>query len=326
MTAYIGVDVSKNKLDFCWLRDPSLNKKKSKVFSNKDNSYQEVVDWLLHHTQQSADQIQVLFEPTGVYHERLVHYLYEEGFIVVLVNPGKSKKYAEAIGLIHKTDKGDAEMLARYGSCHELPQWQPEAPEIRELKSMMRRLDALEKDLQREKNRQESTECGVMSARVRRSLLDMIEVLEEEIAKLTADIDDHIDRHPQMKDKRQLLESIRGVGPVLSREMVYLLSAKSFTKARQVAAYVGLIPKRQESGKWKGRSCLSKVGPSRLRAKLYMAAVCASTHNPDIREQKERLLKSGKTVMQALGAAMRKLIQICFGVVKHQSEYRPQAV
>jgi len=108
----------------------------------------------------------------------------------------------------------------------------------------------------------------------------------------------------------------------MARELVYLFAAKHFKTAKQVAAYVGLIPKLKESGKLKGHTTLSKTGPSRLRAKLYMAAVSACQHNPDIKVQRKRLLKAGKTKMQALGAAMRKLIQICFGVVKNQTEYQ----
>jgi len=156
--------------------------------------------------------------------------------------------------------------------------------------------------------------------------LKLSAALEAEIKRLQEDIDNHINHYPKLKRNRQLLESIKGIGPVMSRELVYLFASKCFVNAKQVAAYLGLIPKLKESGKFKGRTMLSKAGSARIRAKLYMAAVCASTHNPDIKAQKMRLLKAGKVKMQALGAAMRKLIQICFGVIKHQTEYQPQAV
>ncbi|EGG92796.1 Il-IS_3, transposase [gamma proteobacterium IMCC1989] len=106
--------------------------------------------------------------------------------------------------------------------------------------------------------------------------------------------------------------------------MVYLFAAKSFVNAKQVAAYLGLIPRLNESGVFKGRTTLSKSGPSRVRAKLYLASVSASTHNHEIKAQRDRLLKAGKTKMQALCAAMRKLVQICFGVIKNQTEYQFQ--
>lgn len=92
----------------------------------------------------------------------------------------------------------------------------------------------------------------------------------------------------------------------------------------QAAAFIGLVPRLKESGTLKGRATLSKNGSGRIRAILYMAAVVAIQYNPDIKHQYERLIRAGKTKMQALGAAMRKLVQICYGVLKHQSQYRPQ--
>jgi len=330
MLYFTGIDVSKEKLDVGWLRDTTQRKKKTKTktIKNTADGHQQVVNWLLKNTKAKPEEILVTLEPTGIYHEALMYFLHSQGFSVLLVNPGKAKQYAKAINLLHKTDKMDAIMLAHYGYAQriELTLWQPDAPEVRELKVMIRRLDALEKDLQREYNRKEATEFSLSSDRVVQSLKSMIQTLELEITQLQKDIDDHIDHFPNLKRNRQLLESIKGIGPVMSRELVCLFAGKSFKNAKQAAAYLGLIPKLNESGTRKGRTTLSKVGDARVRAKLYMAAVCASTHNPDIRAQKERLLKAGKLKMQALGAAMRKLIQICFGVIKHQSEYQPQAV
>lgn len=325
---FTGIDVSKEKFDVGWLRDVNTGKKKTKVFKNTAVGHQQAVDWLLKNLKVPAEGIVITLEPTGVYHEALLYFLHDCGFQVLLVNPGKAKKFAESLNQIHKTDKLDAVTLAWYGHAqhHKLTLWQPESPEIRELKVMIRRLDALEKDLQREQNRQEAALVSLSSDRVAQSLKDMIETLKAEIQRLQQDIDNHIDRFPELKRNRQLLQSIKGIGTVMSRELVYLFASKRFKSAKQAAAYLGLIPKLRESGKLKGRTMLSKIGSARLRAKLYMAAVCASTHNPDIKAQKTRLLKAGKVKMQALGAAMRKLIQICFGVIKHQCEYQPQLV
>jgi len=325
MHAFIGIDVSKEKLDLGWLRDPVTNKKKSKVFRNRREELQKVCDWILTNTKAQPQDVLVTVEPTGVYHEALLYFLHERGFNIYLPNPSQVKAFMKALGTVHKTDKSDALMLARYGAqSHDRRLWEPEAPEIRELKAMMRRLEALEKDRQRELNRLEASEITGASERVLRSLKDMIEVLEAEIRDLQHDIDEHIDRHPPLKKNRQLLESIKGIGPVMSREMTYLFAAKSFRSAKQAANYTGVIPKIQESGKWVGRSTLSKEGPARVRAKLYMAAIVAKQHNPVIRLQYQRLLAAGKNKMQALGAAMRKLVHICFGVVKNQQEFQPQ--
>lgn len=328
MREFTGIDIGKEKFDIGWLRDVATGKKKTKVFKNTPAGHGQAADWLLNNLKVPAQDIVITLEPTGVYHEALMYFLHDCGFQILLANPGKARQYAESLDQLHKTDKLDSITLARYGHAqqHKLTPWQPEPPEVRELKVMLRRLDALEKDLQREHNRQEAARVSLPSARVAQSLEDMIATLKAEIQRLQQDIDDHIDRFPELKRNRELLQSIKGIGTVMSRELVYLFASKRFTSARQAAAYIGLIPKLRESGTLKGRTPLSKVGSARLRAKLYMAAVCAGTHNPDIKAQKARLLKAGKTQMQALGAAMRKLIQICFGVIKHQREYQPQLV
>lgn len=322
----IGIDVSKDKLDLCWLRNISSGKKKTRVFKNKRKSFDNIVQWLLTNTKVKAEEILIVLEPTGVYHEALIYFLHQQGFNIYLANPGKAKKYSEAIGLTHKTDKSDGMMLARYGSSllSGFRMWQPEAEEIRELKALSRRLSALEKDLQRERNRYEAAEISGSSNRVLQSLEKMMAALEQETKNLTQEIDTHIDKHPQLKRNSELLKSIKGIGDVMARELVYLFASKKFKSAKQVAAFIGLIPKLRESGKLKGRTTLSKTGPARLRAKLYMAAVVASQYNLDIMQQKDRLLNAGKTKMEALGAAMRKLVQICFGVIKNQTEYQSQ--
>lgn len=326
MFMFAGIDVSKEKLDLGWIRDVATGKKKTKIFTNTAKDHAAIAKWLIKNTKEKPQNIVVTLEPTNVYHEALIYFLHEQGFNIFLANPSKAKKYADSIGVIHKTDKIDSITLASFGHARQMNMefWKPESDEVRALKALMRRLDALEKDLRRELNRQDSFEFSAASELVSRSLEAMIGALKAEIKKLETEIDDHIDRHPELKKTRKLLESVVGVGPVISRELTYLFVAKQFKKAKQVSAYLGLIPKLKESGKMKGRTTLSKMGPARIRAKLYMAAVVAGTHNGDIRAQKERLLAAGKTKMQAIGAAMRKLVQICFGVVNNEKEYQLQ--
>ena len=155
----------------------------------------------------------------------------------------------------------------------------------------------------------------------------MITALHNQKSALKAEIDRHIDSHPSLKKDRRLLESIPGIGPVISALMLAVIHSRNFERATQCSAFLGLNPVQCESGTsvYK-RPRLSKKGDGQIRAKLYMAAIVATHHNPDIRRQYKRLLRNGKTKMSALGAAMRKLVQICFGVLKHQNKYQPQSV
>lgn len=326
MMQFIGIDVSKDKLDVLWLREPQHNKIKTKVFANTPNHHPQLVTWLTTVTGAAPGDIRVVLEATSVYHEAVALALYDAGFAVSVVNPARVHSYAQALGKTHKTDKQDSHVLARYGMNEAPSLWHPEAAEIRELKALLSRLAALEKDLQREHNRREKAEIAQTPEPVKASIEAVCQVLEEEKQRLEGMIDDHIDRHPKLRGDRGLLESIPGVGPVVSRLMLSVLHSRDFASGSQVAAYLGLVPQLKQSGKWKGQTRLSKRGPGWIRAKLYMAAVVASQWNPEIQRQRARLLGRGKTKMQALGAAMRKLVHQCYGVVKQQTEYRPQAL
>lgn len=323
---YIGIDVGKNKLDCLWLRDVLSEKVKTKVFKNNQEDFQNIAQWLMKVTSAQPEQLHVTLEATGVYHEGIATHLFHLGFQVCVVNPARPKEFAKALGVTHKTDKADSLLLAKFGYQMNPNRWTPEAPEVRKLKDLIKRIESIEKDIQRELNRKEQAEIADGSSVVIKSIDNIVSVLVKEKERLTEELDTHIGNHPTLKKKRHLLESIPGVGSVVSRLMLSVLSSHRFEKAGSVSAYLGLIPRIKESGTLKGRSMLSKVGPPNVRAKIYMAAVVAKQHNPDVKALYERLKSRGKTHMQALGAAMRKLVQICFGVVKHQSEYKPQIV
>lgn len=322
----IGIDVSKLKLDCLWLKDRLTDKVKTRVFANTAKDHQAFIAWAQQHTKQPIESIDFVMEATGVYHERLAYALYEAGAQVYVVNPAKVHHYAKSFGPRTKTDKHDSKILAQYGETHVLRVWQPEPEKVRQLKALIARLDAVNHDRQREKNRLEKAEVAQVCGEITHSIHTVLSHLEDEKTRLEGLINTHIDQHPDLKQDRQLLESIPGVGPVVSRMMTAVIRSRCFHSAAQCAAYLGLVPIERQSGtSLKLRPRLSKAGDAKVRAKLYMAAVVSIQYNPDIKRQYERLLKNGKTKMSALGAAMRKLVQICFGVLKHQIPYQVQA-
>lgn len=321
----IGIDVSKNKLDCLWLKDPVDSKVKTKVFDNAAREYDALLAWAQKHTGEALASIHFVMEATGVYHEALAYRLHEAGARVSVVNPAQIRDYAKSLGTRTKTDRKDSMVIARYGASQQPRLWQPEPAEVRQLKALLSRLEAVKQDIQRELNRLEKAEISQASEQVRQSIETVRAELEKEKGRLETLIDQHIDQNPSLKQDRELLESIPGVGPVVAQQMVAVVRSRAFTSAAQCAAFLGLVPVQHESGSSvRGRSHLSKAGNAQVRAKLYMAAVVAIQHNPDIRAQYVRLLRRGKTKMCALGAAMRKLVQICFGVLKHQSPYQVQ--
>jgi transposase len=323
--AIIGIDVSKAKLDCLWLRDSISLKVKSKVFSNTPAGQHALLDWAVKQTGKAIKELHYVMEATGIYHEGVAYTKHEAGDRVSVVNPAQLRDYAKSLGTRTKTDKKDALVIVYFGATQQ--PWQPEPAEVRQLEALIARLEAVKQDIQRELNRLEKTQISQTSEDVVHSIEMVHRQLNEEKTRLEALIDERIDQHPGLKQDRTLLESIPGVGSVISQQMVAFLRSRAFENAAQGAAFLGLVPGKHESGSSvRGRSHLSKAGNAHLSAKLYIAAIVAKRYNPDIRCQYKGLIKRGKTGKSALCTAMRKLVQICFGVLKHQASYLPQAV
>jgi transposase len=150
-----------------------------------------------------------------------------------------------------------------------------------------------------------------------------IAFLERQLAQLQKDIDHHIDQHPDLRQDLGLLQSIPAVGPQVSSHLLCVMRSSSFRSDEQLAAYLGVVPVERQSGSSiLGRARLSKAGPARIRALLYMSAIVGIRHNRHVKALYERRLSKGKCKMAALGAAMRKIVHLCFGVLKNQTPYR----
>ncbi|WP_137173491.1 IS110 family transposase [Massilia sp. HP4] len=315
---YLGVDVSKKTLD-CMLLNTSTSKSKSKSIPNTNAGFQQLLEWL---SKQGAPNAHVVLEPTGVYHEPAALALADAGLTLSLVNPAQLRQFALALGFKTKTDKADSMVLARYGATQQPEAWQPPSKSARRLKALLARRDAVADDIQREQNRLEAIEFGDSPSEVRASINKSIEFLDGELKTLEAMIHAHIDDDPDLRSNKKLLESIPGVGERVSIHMTALFAAKTFTSAEQLAAYLGLVPVQWESGSSvRGRPRMSKAGPKHLRKLLYMPAVTARRWNPHIKAMSDRLLAKGKTLMTVIGACMRKLAHLCFGVINSRKPY-----
>lgn len=318
---YLGVDVSKAKLD-CMLLDTSSGKVKSKSILNTPAGFGQLLEWLV---KQKAPTPHVVMEPTGMYHEGAALALADAGLTVSLVNPAQLRAFAHGLGVKTKTDKADSVVLARYGATQNPAPWQPPSASARRLKALLTRRDAVADDLQRELNRQEANSFSPAPEAVGESIAQSIRFLETELKRLEEMIVTHIDDDPDLRNKKELLETIPGVGPRVSGHMTALFAGREFKSAEQLAAYLGLVPVQWESGSSvRGRPRMSKAGPAYLRKVLYMPAVVARRWNPHIKALNDRLLAKGKSKMAAIGAAMRKLAHLCFGVVNSGKPYDPR--
>lgn len=319
---YLGIDVSKAKLDCTLLVEAQKGKRKTKVVSNTAAGVEALVSWCAKHGAE-VDQLHAIMEATGPYCEQSATALHDAGVLVSIVNPAQARDFARALAVHSKTDAIDSLVLARFGDAmHPVP-WEPPALSIRQLRALLARRDALSQDLRREQNRREQAEFGQSPELIERSIADSIVFLKGELKRLEKAINDHIDRHPDLRDDHKLLQSIPGVGPQVGNMLLALMHGGRFKRAEQLAAYLGVIPVERQSGtSLHRRPRLSKAGNAQTRAKLYMAAIVAKQHNPQAAMLYERMVASGKAKMSALGAVMRKLVHLCFGVLKTRQPYR----
>jgi transposase len=316
----IGIDISKSKFDLCLLRDHG--KLKHKVFPNTPSGFSQLSAWL---AKQRVELVHACMEATGTYGEALALYLCDAGHQVSIINPALIKAYAQSHLSRTKTDKVDATLIARFCQERKPPAWHPLAREIRDLQSLVRRLESLLEMHQMEVNR---LEAGVTAELVRESLTEHIAFLAEEIKRTTALIRQHIDQHPTLREQRELLVSIPGIGETTAAKLLAeMLDVKFYKSARQLAAFAGLVPHLHESGSSIRRKArLSKTGALRLRKALYFPAIAAIKYNPYIKALSVRLKERGLCPMQIIGAAMRKLVHLAYGVLKSGKPFDPSIV
>lgn len=324
MQHWLAIDVGKVRLAVA-LQTGGRTRAFEREFDNDAKGLARLTQWIGERGGELS-KLTVVMEATGVYHENAALVMHEAGCRVIIANPHRVREYAKGLSLLHKTDKIDARALLRYGreQSEELIAWTPPPPEVRTLRALYGRLAAVQEDLQREENRREQALISHEPMLVIESLESSVHRLQQDCKRLQRAIEDHFDQHPGLKKQRELLQSIPGIGPVSGDLLLCLMLSHRFKSARQAAAFCGLIPKTHQSGtSIHKRGRLSKQGDAFLRAKLYMPAVVAATHNPQLRATYQRLLGAGKCKLSAICALMRRLVHIAYGVLKHQHPYNP---
>jgi transposase len=311
--AVLGIDIAKAKFDVALLLAEGKLRRKS--CPNTPAGFAELTQWL---ARQGAPVVHASLEATGTYGDALAHYLYDAGHVVSMLNPSVTHAFAASQLARAKTDRIDAELIARYTATQHPAAWTPAPREVRELQALVRRLDALQGMKTQETNR---LEAGPVVIAVRASIETIITTLTAEIKAVQRQIRDHLDRHPGLRDQRDLLTSIPGIGEATAAVLIAELFDKRYSSARQAAAFAGVVPRVCESGTLKARGRLVKIGPGRLRKALYFPALAALRFNPTLRAMRTRLGAAGKPKMVIVGAAMRKLIHLAFGVLKSGRPY-----
>ena len=317
----LGIDIAKDKFDVALIVDASADpvKFRQRSFSNNGAGFEGLLRWV---EAKAVDAVHVCMEATGPYWEQLAEHLSDRGLLVSVVNPGLVKKESESWGMRNKTDEVDARVIALYCLAKRPRAWIAPAPELRQLRDLERHLQNLEDERQAHLNRLDMTASDV----VKGSLERLVAFLDEQIRELKEQISEHIDSHPKLNSDCALLTSIGGIGMKTAAVIVAEMpDVSNFVSAKAAVAYGGLSPRRMTSGRFVGQTKLCKMGNSRLRRALYFPAVVAVRFNPVIREFYNRLRRNGKCKMSAIGACMRKLLAIAYGVLRTGTHFRAPA-
>jgi len=310
----LGIDLAKDTYQVTLLHDTQTHRQS---FPNEAAAFPRLTAWLQQH---EVTTLHACMEATGRYGDALATYLHDQGYTVSVVNPAQIKHYAQSQLRRNKTDREDADVIAQFALTQQLAAWQPQPAAVRELDELLHQYDALQITRQQERNR---LQAGVQSVTVQTLLTQHIDFLNAQLAEILRQIDEHIDRHPDLQRDQALLTSIPGIGALTAAKM-QTLQLRRFRDVRAVTAFVGLNPRQRTSGhSVHAPTRLSKMGDADLRRALYMPAVVAKQHNPCVRALWERLAAKGKHTMAMLGAAMHKLLALAYGVLKSGKPFDP---
>jgi len=289
---FVGIDVAKAKLDV------AIGSSNAGTFNNDADGHKVLLSKLPKPT-----TCLIVLEATGKYERAIALELVDAGHVVSIVNPRQIREFAKATGILAKTDKIDARVIAKFGELirpRAIAKAHEKQDELDELVTRRRQLITTKTA---EKNRQEHS----TSKFVRKNIQSSLDYLAKEIRRTDAEIDRLIKSDDEWRDRIELLKSVPGVGDVTARTIVAELPELGHLNRKQISSLVGVAPFNRESGTFRGRRAIYG-GRSSVRTVLYMAALSAKRSNPVFKQFAERLKEKGKPPKVILVACMRKLL------------------
>ena len=305
-SSYAGIDVSKDKLDVAALGEECT----WQVDNTPDGNAQLVKQMV------ELQPELIVVEATGGYQRSVVDALFHAGLAVAVVNPTRVRQFARASGLLAKTDKLDAQVLAEFGRKMQPKRYEGKSEAEKQLSALLVRRKQVEEMLKAEQNR-----LRTISPSLRSSVERIIALLKEEKKRLEEQIEQFLNEQKAWQEQRELLSSAPGVGKVTTATLLADLPELGKMDRKKIAALVGVAPMNYDSGRKRGYR-KTKGGRTDVRSVLYMSTLVATRYNPLIQAQYQQLLKRGKLKKVALTACMRKFLTILNAMVRDQQPFR----
>jgi transposase len=313
----VGIGVSKETLDTNCARG---QRKQSKIFANSPDGWKLVLSWL---KAMGSKQAQVCMKATGRYSIGVALALYDAGHVVSVVNPAQIRDFARTKLGRNKTGKVDAALIRDYATLFSPAPWTPPSPAMRRLCELHTVRAGIIGSRTEWKNRLgsglgDSTATGLAAM--------TIEHFKRQLETIERAIGETIDQEAALRGRRDLPLSVSGVGETLAALLlVEMPEPKVLRRSGEMVAYAGLNPSHHRSGSSIDRPTgISKIGNATLRSSLYMPALSAMRFNPAVAALVARLKQAGRLKpKQIVITAMRKLLVICFGVLKTGKPFDP---
>jgi transposase len=305
-SSYVGIDVSKDSLDVA-----VLGEERGWQMDNTQEGIMSLVEQM-HELQPEL----IVVEATGGYQRAVVEALFWAGLAVAVVNPARVRQFARACGLLAKTDRLDAQVLAAFGQRVQPRRSESKSEAGKQLSALRVRRRQLDEMLKAEQNRLRTT-----SASLKSSVKRMIACLKAEKKLLDEQVQQCVAEQEAWKEQTEILDSAPGVGPVTTATLLAELPELGKMDRKKIAALVGVAPMNYASGKNRGYR-KTKGGRGDVRSGLYMATLVATRRNPLIQAQYQHLLKRAKLKKVALIACMRKFLTILNAMVRDKQPFR----
>ncbi len=306
MEVYVGIDVSKDRLDV-WVEPGGENF----AVTRDGEGLAQLIDRL----RALAPRL-VAVEATGGFETVVAAAIGSATLPLAVVNPAQVRHYAQAIGRRAKTDKVDAEVIARFAEATK-PEPRPLPDEAAQLLAdLVARRRQIVGMMAAERQR-----ANRLPRRLQKSCERVIRVLEKELSALDQEIDTTVRGSPAWREREDLLASVPGIGPITARTIIAELPELGSLDRRRIASLVGVAPFTRQSGQWRGKAFIGG-GRRTVRAALFIATMAAVRHNPAIRAFRLRLVAAGKPKMVAMIACMRKLLTILNAIAREQKPWQ----
>jgi transposase len=310
----VGVDVAKDKFDIAYSVN---NQYRHKCFCNDKKGRREFAKWL----EKNIQLPWVCMEATGHYSELIADDLVENDIRVSIVNPLQIKSFARVKLSRNKNDIIDAKIIAEYCEKMQPRTFISRSDSQKELKDLTKLLDTLKEQLVQLKNQLYSTQGNL----AKKSIQKIIKELEKKIKAIEKQLADLVKKDEALNEKMALVTSVKGIGDITAYKILAQIpNIDAFSNAKQFAAYMGVSPKQHQSGKFNGRTTISRMGDSRLRKAIYMAALVAKRYNEALQPFVKRLELKGKSPKSIVCAVMRKLAHLVFGILKNNRPFDPK--